>query len=177
MFNVQTALCPSLQPGLLISLGRLVTSFGSHCWQDISRAKSASTLNSHQPDQSQINSHQPDQPPLGYQPDLTLLPKDHSAKASDSVNKKCQKLPKRTTKRWFLQVASYLFVCRGDWCLVVTDEDWQKLAIDDWWSRSHRMHKCIESHRCKIVTSFCNIDATQMHYQLFTPVFRSQFAI
>ena len=53
----------------------------------------------------------------------------------------------------------------------------QKLAIDDWWSRSHRMHKCIESHRCKIVTSFCNINATQMQCQLFTHVFRSQFAI
>ena len=53
----------------------------------------------------------------------------------------------------------------------------QKLAIDDWWSRSHRMHKCIESHRCQIVTSFCNINATRMHCQLFTHVFRSQFAI
>ena len=53
----------------------------------------------------------------------------------------------------------------------------QKLAIDDWWSRSHRMQKCIESHICKILKSFCNIDATQMHCQLFLPVFRSQFAI
>ena len=92
---LQTALCPSLQPGFLISLGCLVTSLGSH-WQDISRANSASTINSHQPDQSGINSHQPDQPPLGHQPDITLLPKDHSAKASDSVNKK---MPKRTTKK------------------------------------------------------------------------------
>ena len=74
-----------------------------------------------------------------------------------------------------MQVASYLFICRGDrWSLMKTG---QKLAIDDWWSRSHRMHKCIESHRCKIVTSFCNINATRMHCQLFTHVFRSQFAI
>ena len=66
-----------------------------------------------------------------------------------------------------MQVASYLFVCRGDrWSLMKTG---QKLAIDDWWSRSHMMHKCIESHRCKILKNFCNIDATQMHFQLFTP--------
>ena len=98
---LQIALCPSLQPGFLISLGRLVTSFGSH-WQDKSRANSASTL----------NSHQPDQPPLGHQPNLTLGTKDHSTKASDSLNKQMTKIAKKNNKKgdFCRLLVIYLFV-------------------------------------------------------------------